>query len=276
MKKIIMMVTVFLVLVLCCTACKGDVTRSLRHEGYSYGAEFSCDAFFPKDKEDTSYDKIKYLTPSHVITEDGKIYEISMERAYSNEENCKLADTKLEVAAVFDNSIFKATDGKIYYLTGDSSTPYTEVTAQDNSYELYSLLLSQLGVLKVETVDANTGTYYALNSNGNVYVYNVGKEDRNLPLRIYGTSVVFKSSDYGGDIIDFNYAGNSPATYVKTKSKIFKMTAENGAECTKYADVECKYAIRESESYTEYKDYYLGFNGYTVITTYGRIFSVNK
>ena len=109
MKKIIMMVTVFLVLVLCCTACKGDVTRSLRHEGYSYGAEFSCDAFFPKDKEDTSYDKIKYLTPSHVITEDGKIYEISMERAYSNEENCKLADTKLEVAAVFDNSIFKAT-----------------------------------------------------------------------------------------------------------------------------------------------------------------------
>ena len=137
-------------------------------------------------------------------------------------------------------------------------------------------MLSQLGVLKVETVDANTGTYYALNSNGNVYIYNVGKEDRNLPLRIYGTSVVFKSSDYGGDIIDFNYAGNSPATYVKTKSKIYKMTAENGAECTKYADVECKYAIRESESYTEYKDYYLGFNGYTVITTYGRIFSVNK
>ena len=250
MKKIIMMVTVFLVFVLCCTACKGDVTRSLRHEGYSYGAEFSCDAFFPKDK-DSNFGKFAFS------------------------KGCISVSPQSFNANSF-LYIFKATDGKIYYLTGDSSTPYTEVTAQDNSYELYSLLLSQLGVLKVETVDANTGTYYALNSNGNVYIYNVGKEDRNLPLRIYGTSVVFKSSDYGGDIIDFNYAGNSPATYVKTKSKIYKMTAENGAECTKYADVECKYAIRESESYTEYKDYYLGFNGYTVITTYGRIFSVNK
>ena len=274
-KKYFMFIIVFLV-VLCCSACKGNVTRALRHDGFNYGDEFVCDDFFPKNKDDTSYEKIKHLTYNHIITEKGKIYEISLDRKYSNDTNCKVADTNIEVVSIFDDSIVKASDGKLYYLLSDTVTPYTEVTSQDNSYELYSLLLSQLGVTKVTTVDSSSGIYYALNSNGNVYIYQVSKKDRNSSLEVTGSSIIYRNSDYGGNIIDYNYVGNSNSTFIRTKDKVYKMTAENGTECSKYADVECKYAIKESESYTKYKDYFLGYNGYMVITTYGIIFdSIN-
>ena len=274
-RRFVMFIVLF-IFVVCCTACNGNVTRALRHDGFAYGNEFDCDAFFPKDKKDTSYAKIKYLTASHIITDKGKIYELSLDRKYSNDSNCRVADTNLEVASIFDDSIIKATDGKIYYLGNDRVTPYTEVTPQDNSYELYYLLLSQLGVVKVTTVDSSSGIYYALNTNGNVYIYNVSKKDRNLSLEITGSSMVYRSSDYGGNIIDYNYEGNSGATFIRTNDKLYKMTAENGTECTKYADVECKFVIKESESYTKYKDYFLGYNGHMVITTYGRIFNSNN
>lgn len=274
-KKCFMFIIVF-ISILFCTACKGNVTRALRHDGFNYGDEFVCDAFYPKNKDDTSYEKIKYLTTTHIITDQGRIYEISLDRSYSNDTNCRVADTNLEVVSIFDESIIKASDGKLYYLSSDKATPYTEVTSQDNSYELYSLLLSQLGVTKVTTVDSSSGTYYALNANGNVYIYNVSKKDRNSPLQVTGSSIVYRSADYGGNIIDYNYAGNSGSTFIRTNDKVYKMTAENGTECTKYADVECNFVIKESEAYTKYKDYFLGYNGYMVITTYGRVFTASN
>ena len=45
-------------ILLFCSACDGDVTRDLRHDGFNYGSEFNCKYFFPADKEDTSYKKI--------------------------------------------------------------------------------------------------------------------------------------------------------------------------------------------------------------------------
>ena len=64
-------------ILLFCSACDGDVTRDLRHDGFNYGSEFNCKYFFPADKEDTSYKKIKYITGTHIIDTNGKLYEIS-------------------------------------------------------------------------------------------------------------------------------------------------------------------------------------------------------
>lgn len=257
-----------------CSACKGDVTRALRHDGFSYGDEFVCDVFFPKDKEDTTYERIKYLTTSHIINDKGKIYEISLGQKYSNDSNCKPADTNIEVVSIFDDSIVKATDGKFYYLsTSNSSISYTEVTPEDRSYLVYELLLNPEGTIKVKTVDDSTGLYYVLKSDGNVYGFTVTQNDRKTPPSVSNIIVVYNKNNYDGDIIDFNYEGDKSTTFVRTNNKIYKMIAENADECKKYADVACNYKMKESDSYNKYKDYYLAYNGYMVITTYGRVFN---
>ena len=45
MKNIIKSTLFIVVVGLMCTACQGDVTRDLRHEGYSIGNDFECEVF---------------------------------------------------------------------------------------------------------------------------------------------------------------------------------------------------------------------------------------
>lgn len=277
MKKILKISVIMCFIVLFCTACNGDVTRALRHDGFAVGGEFACDPFFPKDKEDTSYDKIKFLTGMHIINSNGKIYEYNLQQTYMNKMNCKVADTQLVVKAIFDNKIIKATDNKYYYLVGENSvSPYTAVTSGDNNYDIYDLLLKGEDVIKAQTANSNTGTYYVLKTDGNVYSITIQKADRNAPAAITSTSVIYNKNDYGNTIIDFNYAGDSVNTFIRTTDKVFRTRVTNSDECTKYADIKCTYAISEAESFTEYRDRIIAFNGSTLITDYKKVFTVQS
>ena len=70
MKKVFKYSFLFVVILLC-TACNGSITRDIRHAGFSISNKFVCDWFFPQDKEDTSYRRIRYLTENHLIDKDG-------------------------------------------------------------------------------------------------------------------------------------------------------------------------------------------------------------
>ena len=276
MKKIFKY-SVFMILVLIfCSACDGDVTRELRHSGFNVGNEFVCDAFYPKNKDDLNYQKIKYFTGSHIITEQGKIYEVSMQQQYANKSNCKVADTSIEVIAIFDNKIVKAKDGKFYYLFADSATtPYSEVTSSDNSYQVYDLLLKPESTIKVITADSSSGLYYVLKNDGNVYSYTLSSSDRNSPLSITSTNLVYNKADYGSEnLVDFNYVGDNGATFVRSDTRAFKMNATNAEECQKYVDVACKFQMEEFTAYSKYKDSIIAYNGSTIITKYKLIFTI--
>lgn len=277
MKKIRLFIILVCVLFIC-TACDGDVTRDLRHDGYSYGDQFSCKYFFPKDKDDTSYLKVKYFTGSNIIDENGKIYELSLGQKYSNNENCKVGDNNITVAAIMDNSIIKGKDNKYYYLLGDNNhAVYSEITTSDENYSLYDLLLKPDDILKVVSgkSDNNNQSYYVLKKNGNVYNYTITKADRNTPPVITNTTIFYSQGDFGGQIIDFNYAGDSTSTYVKTNNKIYRMYVTNSENCTKYADVSCIYKIKEDETLNEYKDRIIAYDGSTLITDYHRLFTIS-
>lgn len=272
LKKVVMMIGLFMVTLLFCSGCDGDVTRALRHDGFNIGNnEFVCSAFADEDNRE----KIKFMTGTNIITESGKIYDLSLSQKYSNDEHCKLADTNLKVVAIFDGKVFKADDNKMYYLATGDGNSYTEVTQADNSYYLYELLLKPEGTIKVLTADSSSGIYYVLKSDGNVYAYTIESSNRGNPPSIVGTTAVYESGYYGGDIIDFNYAGNSGATFVRSASNVYRMKATNSAECSKYADVNCDYAMSESEVFSEYGDYILAYNGSTLITTYNKIFTAS-
>jgi hypothetical protein len=259
-----------------CTACNGTITRAIRHAGFSVSSIFACSNFLPADKDDTSYEKIKYMLSGHIINEDGKIYELSLSQTYSNNENCKEADTSIVVQAIFDNTIVKGTDGKYYYLTAQNSVAsYSEVPTTDNSYNIYNLLLKDDDVVKAMTADSSTGLYYVLKSDGNIYGIIISQVDRNSLPVVTSTSIVFDLNDYGSSkIIDFNYAGDSLNTYVKTENKVYRMRITNSDTCSKYADVACEYSLQEDELFEEYKDSIISYNGSMLITTYGQEFNV--
>ncbi|MBQ9018993.1 MAG: hypothetical protein IJ097_01610 [Bacilli bacterium] len=268
-KLMFMLLIVFL-----CSACNGNVTRSIRHDGFTVGDKFTCDTFFSK-KDETPYKKIKYLTNTHIIDEDGKIYEISLNQKYSNKQNCKSVDNNIIVKAIFDDRIIKGNDNKYYYLYNQNDVVlYSEVPTTDNSYDLYNLLLKDENVVKVITANSSTGTYYALNRDGNVYNINISKDSNTLNIKYI--SIIYDKTKYGSKIIDFNYAGNSLSTFIKTEDKIYRMKITNYEDCSKYVDVSCKYEMMEDSVFEKYKDRIIAYNGNILITDYKQIFTVNQ
>lgn len=274
-KKIFQMSVICLLLLLCCTGCDGNVTRGIRHAGFTVGNKFICDPFFSTKKDVPSREKITYFTGTHIINTDGKLYELSLNQTYANGQNCKEANTSIRVKAIFDNRIVKAMDGRYYYLLGQNNVEaYSEVPTTDNSYLVYDILLKDDDVVKVMTADASMGLYYVLKVDGNIYGNIVNSQDRNTPPKLVSTQVRYDMTDYGGRIIDFNYAGNSLATFVKTEDKIFREKITNYEECSKYADIECNFEMVEDTALEEYKDRIVTYNGSTLITDYQLMFTV--
>lgn len=269
MKKVFVSLTIICICLLC-SACDGDVTRALRHSGYSVSeGKFECDAFFSKD----STEKIRFLAGSHAITQDGSIYELSYGQKFSNNQNCKLADTPLKVSSILDDSVFLATNGGIYTFGNGNQAAYSEINSSDNNYGTYSTLFYSTSGIKYMTMDSQNGIYYGLSTDGNVYGYTLYSENRDSYPVVAGMVTVYSKADYG-DIIDFKYAGDSVATYVRTNDRIYHLTMTNEKDCTTYADIKCNYIMTDDETFEKYMDYIFAYSGSTIITTYQKIFSV--
>lgn len=274
MNKYIKFFVITFLVMFFCSGCNGDVTRAIRHDGFTVGTtEFKCDSLMGN----SSYEKVSLFTPNSLITDTGKIYNISLSQKFKNGSNCNAVDIAVKVVAVLDNKIFKADDGRMYYLVGDNnSEAYSQVTTSDNSYYIYELLLKPEGTVKVMTADSNNGIYYVLKTDGNVYGYTLGGTDRNSTPYIAGTTLVYSKDDFGGNIVDFNYAGESNSTFVRTEYSAFRMVATNYEACTQYADEACNYEMVEIESFSKYGDNIFAYNGSTLITTYGKIFTASN
>ena len=276
MKKTFFKVSILsLLLLLCCTGCDGNVTRDIRHAGFSVGSKLLCDPFFPSKKDEVAREKILYFTGTHIINSDGKIYDLSMGQTYASGQNCRDANTPIRVKAIFDNSIVKATDGKYYYLHSNNNVEaYSEVPQTDNSYLIYDILLKEDDVVKVMTADNSIGAYYVLKVDGNIYENIVTAQDRNSPPKLVSTRVMYDMTNFEGRIIDFNYAGDSLATFVRTDNKVFRDKIKNYEQCSKYADIECEFELMEDPIFEQYKDRIISFNGSLLITDYKMTFTV--
>lgn len=277
MKKRIVLFSLLFIIVFLCSACNGTVTKDIRHDGFTVSSKFICDTFYPSNKNDTLYKKIKYLTNNNIIDSNGYIYEVSLGQVYGNDQNCKRANTDIAVKAIYDNKIFKGNDNKYYYLDDNNNiTKYSLVLETDNSYELYNVLLKDEDVVKVITADSSRGIYYILKTDGNVYSYTITRADYSSPLRIISKTIVYDKGDYGSSIIDFNYKGESTSTYIKTEDSIYRMKITNYEKCSKYADVNCIYRIEKDDVLNKYKDRIIVFNGNTLITDYKQVFTIEE
>ena len=274
-KKVLRLSVLFIFVVFICTACNGTITRNIRHAGFNVGGSFECSNFYPKDKEDTSYDRIRYFTDSRLIDEDGIIYEISLGQKFVNNQNCKKANTDIVVKAIMDNHIIKGTDDKYYYLVGQSDvSSYSEVLETDNSYEIYDLLLKQNDVVKVMTANSSIGQYFVLKNDGNVLSYIISKEERDSPAKVTSIKKVYDKNDYDSAIVDFNYAGESINTFIKTEKSVYRLMITNSDKCKKYADIPCRFKMKKDPIFDEYRENIIMFNGSSLLTNYKQMFTI--
>ena len=273
-KKFCFLCILILLLVV---GCDGTITREIRHGGYNLGGQFACTEFMPSSDEDVYYTKIKYYIGSHIVTENGKLYEVSLEKKFSNDSNCRVVDKDITVEGILDNKIVRSTDGKLYTLVTDNNAQaYSVIDESNQNFKLYKVLLGDKSNIKVVTVDNNSGKYYILKNDGDIYSYIVEKvgDYKNQDYKVTSSSIIFNKNDYSGNIVDFNYAGDNLNTFVLTADKLFRMRVKNIEECGKYADIVCEYEMKEDPIYETYKDKIIVFNGSTLITTYGKMFSV--
>lgn len=273
-KKLCYFVVIFL-LTMMVSGCKnGDVTRGIRHAGFTISdTEFDCSEFLP-NKEDGSYTKIWYYDGVNIITENGLLYDVSLDKKFSNGTSCKRADFTKSVVAILDNKVMKANDNKIYYMAGNGNNPaYSQVPTDDNSYPIYQILFNDPDISKIVTVDQNAGIYYALKRDGNVYKMVISRDDYNQPFTLRSSEIIYSKGSYGA-IWDFYYSTNLGTNYIRTNTTIHRSIASNGEECSKYADIVCQYQMKEDVDLANYMDQIIVFNGSTLITKYGKIFTV--
>ncbi len=275
-KKICYFVIVFLMIFMATGCQNGETTRGIRHAGFTLsGKDFDCKEFLPADEYDVNYQKIWYFDSSKIITESGIVYEFSQEMPFSNGESCKKADFSKRVVSILDNSIVRADDNKFYYLSSNGNVaPFSQVSVEDSSYQIYQILFNDPEITKVVTVDQNSGIYYALKRDGNVYKMVISRNDYNQPYELVSNEIIYSKGTYGA-ILDFNYSSDLISSYIRTSESIHRNIASNNDECKKYADVPCKYQMVEDTQLIQYKDKILAFNGTNLITTYGKIFTVS-
>lgn len=274
MKKIKYIVLFLLVILLTgCSYKYASTTRGIRHSGFTLSSsKFKCDTIFSKD---VISDPVKFYAGTYLITENGNLFETSLSKLYSNEMNCRKADIPVKVSSVYGASIIKGIDNKFYYLTASEGIPlYGEVPQTDDEYNLYKILLGDSSILKAVCINSKSGIYYVLKKDGNVYQYTISKNNQSYNLDNVVT--IYSSDDYGSNIVDFNYNGSSSTTFIKTESTYFRMLIENSEECYKYADVSCKYKMDIDRGLTDNYKRVLAYNGSSLLSTYGKVFTVNN
>lgn len=272
---------ILFILLLLCSGCSykyASTTRSIRHSGFVVANNtFKCDAIY--GKKEVINDKVRFYIGNYMISENGNIYETNLGRVYQNDYNCKKPDFNGTIYAMFDLNVLKDSNGDYYYVGGNEKVAaFSKVSETDEDYGLYDILLKDSDVVKASTVNSKTGEFYVLKSDGNIYQYLITNSTVNNN-KVYLTdsiNLLYSASDYGAKILDFNYSGSSISTFVKTEKAYYRMRVTNSKECSKYADVACKYEMTEDADLTKVMDKVLAFNGSTLITTYGKIFNATN
>lgn len=268
---IIFITTLFL------TGCDGNITRDIRESGFNVSDKsFKCELLINK-KSQYTLDKPQYLVNNLIITEKGQLLEISLDKQYLNNMNCKKVSTNIEVVSIFSDEIVKSKDNKYYYIKENQNIiPYTEATINDSKYNLYNTLLQDSNVIKVQSVNGNANSYYVLKTDGKIYNYILEENTSTKTYNLVSALPVDLGIFIEDKIIDFNYKGKSSATFYKTKTSIYSFKNTNMKECNKYADVKCEYKLEKNNTLTMNKDRIKVYNGTQIITDYGRVFSLNS
>ncbi len=216
---------------------------------YFVSKELKCDAL----------DNIKLLTSDRLITKDNEIYDISFDKLFSNNQNCKKIETNINISNIRDGFIFSK-DNKFYNISD-----FEEVGMPDY-LQIYLLDKNIIKIIESDYDEINGKINLLVFKNNNIYkqTYNLNSANGNRIITFENEELYKSLEEYG----NIKYITFEPHLYTNSdkniqlwKSTIKTIISDKGYyylnevktdECTKYVDIECEFELKESETYKRF------------------------
>ena len=221
MKKRITCLIIICILIFSVTGCGNKKMKKEEKEYNIYDSINSKYSNYKKSIVCSELDDAVDISDDfrYFITKDHKIYELSYDKLFSNNENCKQLDTEYQLLRFFDYRAI-GTDGTSLYEIG-----YTSLKFNTSYREAKNIILG----------GKEKETYYDLKDNKNK------SKDKYIYLLIKDGNIVADGED-----IVFQPKENETIDYIvdrtiKTNKNIYVFDKKNTnqEECDKYADVDC-------------------------------------
>ena len=231
---------------------------------------------------DIDYNNIKDFQSDYFVTKDNEIYDISFNELYSNNQNCKKREINIDIKNIQDYYIFSK-DNKVYNIRD---------LEEQRTSDYLQIYLADKDIIKIIDSDYDN-IDYTNNPKLPVIVFknnNLYKQTYKITTNYDGNGTnkftlekeeIYKSlEEYGNikhiDFSNFYISSNSGKDYELENNTITNIVSDKGYyylgeietnECKKYADIECKLELKESEIYKKFsKDIkYIG-QQYTILS----------
>ena len=213
---------------------------------------FNCEVF--KDVKNT-FDK-------NIVINDGKLYNISLDLKYSNEQNCmQIGDTS--IAKVVNN----------YYIDGDKNV----YVVDENGLKQYNAngkiptyMMSDDVVMAHSYGTSNEYKYYVLKTDGKLYDVHFERDfhfEYGVGTYRYSATKEEVYKEFEDEIIKSFDIVDGRVDYVVTNKGLYTNKISN-MECQEYADIDCVYELAKNEILTTSMDDISYINHYDNIIKY--------
>lgn len=186
------------------------------------------------------------------ITNDGDLYQYSLEKIFSNGSYCKKIDSDIKFDRFINGAIIST--NKIPYAFYENKL-IKKMEGWTGGFD-YNLLNKYDGIFMLnQTHDGSSFDYmqflYGFISNNTVYSINNSGDKR-------------KQTEIG-KIPDDEYLVKTYNDIIKTNKNFYYYSIVNREECEKYADVECAYGLARFDEISNYYDRIYYFNARILI-----------
>ena len=222
---------------------------------------------------DIDYNNIKYFQSGYFVTKNNEIYDISFDKLYSNNQNCKKREIDIDVSNIQDYYIFSK-NNKIYNvrdLEEEYITDYSQIYLLDKN--IIKIISSdydngKINVLVFKDNNIYKQTYNITNGENGFNKITFEKEELYKSLEEYGNIkyITFEPYLYTNSGKNIQLEENTITTIFSDKGYYYLDEVKTD-ECTKYKDIDCELELKESEIYKKFsKDIKYVGQKYTILT----------
>lgn len=218
---------------------------------------------------DIDYNNIKYFQSGYFVTKNNEIYDISFDKLYSNNQNCKKATLDTNIKAIKGNYVLDKNNNLYTLQQNDIGKRILQEYSNALSYEKTIIDLmnnDNIDYIYNITSDYSKGEIYALilKSDNNIYklIYKDGsgsvvfdKEELYKSLEEYGNIkyITFEPYLYTNSGKNIQLEENTITTIFSDKGYYYLEEIITD-ECKKYQDIECELEFKESEIYKRFSN----------------------
>lgn len=213
-----------------------DVIKEKKEEAIviKKAGTFTCDTF----------NNVRNTFDSNIVINDGKLYGISLDLKFSNEQNCMEISDKNIVRVI--NNYYIDAENNVYVIDDSGMKSY-------NANGKIPTYMMNEDVVMAHSYGASTDyTYYVLKTDGKLYDVKFNREFRfESGVGTYKYSVVSEEvyKEFEDEVIASFDVVDDEINFVVTNKGVYTNKISN-MECQEYADIKCVYELTKNETLT--------------------------